>query len=131
MVTKNKNGFEFKLENIVIEIDEEASKKRSEETELKTLVANFSVDVVEIGPDKTLFPYELRGNIEYDEDGGAESEFDDGSQYRSYLTLVGGEIRDAELNAAVKDFFAEDCDFNSLIFDKMSDEDKEKVQAIQ
>lgn len=96
------NGFEFKLEDIVAEPDEERSRERTEETDIKTAVVEFHVNVAQIENEER-FNYELKGNIEYDADG-AEAEFDDGSQYRSYLTLLAGDILDAEFNGAIKDY---------------------------
>jgi hypothetical protein len=124
----SKNGFEFKLEDIEAELDEERSRERTEETDIKTAVVEFHVNVVQI-EDEERFNYELKGNIEYDADG-AEPEFDDGSQYRSYLTLLAGDILDAEFNRAIKDFFAEDCDFNNLIYDELDEETTTKIDEM-
>jgi hypothetical protein len=124
----SKNGFEFKLEDIVAELDEERSRERTEETDIKTAVVEFHVNVAQIENEER-FNYELKGNIEYDADG-AEAEFDDGSQYRSYLTLLAGDILDAEFNGAIKDYFAEDCDFNGLIYDELDEETTNKIDEM-
>lgn len=124
----NKNGYEFKLEGIVAELDEETSKERTEEVGRNIAVVSFNVTVVQIEEEER-FNYELKGNIEYDAEG-AEAEFDDGSQYRSYLTLLAGDILDAEFNGAIKDYFAEDCDFTNLIYDELDEETIKKIDEM-
>jgi len=126
----NKNGYDFEIKVETAEIDDEKSKERSNYNEYKTEVVSFYVTVTEITKDAR-YNYELIGNIEFDEDGERDIEFDDGSQYRSYLTLVFGDEQDREFNGAVKDFFAEDCDISSLVYDNLSNEDIVKIEKLQ
>lgn len=126
----NKNGYDFEIKVETAEIDEEKSKERSEELDYNVEVVYFYITVTEVSRDAR-YNYEIIGNIEYDEDGQADIEFDDGSQYRSYVTLVGGDVQDREFNAAVKDFFSEDCDVGSLVYDNLSDEDIAKIQKLE
>ena len=127
---QSKNGHKFEIRVETAEIDDEKSKERSNYNEYKTEVVSFYVTVTEITKQER-YNYELIGNIEYNEEGQNDIEFDDGSQYRSYVTLVGGDVQDREFNAAVKDFFSEDCDVGSLIYDNLSDEDIAKIEKLQ
>lgn len=127
---ESKNGHKFEIRVETAEIDDEKSKERSNYNEYKTEVVSFYVTVTEITKQER-YNYELIGNIEYNEEGQNDIEFDDGSQYRSYVTLVGGDVQDREFNAAVKDFFSEDCDIGSLIYDNLSDEDIAKIEKLQ
>lgn len=127
---ESKNGYEFEIRVETAEIDDEKSKERSNYNEYKTEVVSFYVTVTEVTEDAR-YNYELVGNIEYDEDGQDSIEFDDGSQYRSYVTLVGGDVQNREFNGAVKDFFSEDCDVGSLVYDNLSDEDIAKIEKLQ
>ncbi|KYC44368.1 MAG: hypothetical protein AMQ22_02311 [Candidatus Methanofastidiosum methylothiophilum] len=126
----NKNGYDFEIKVETAEIDQEKSEERSEELSYNVEIVHFYITVTEVTKDAR-YNYEIIGNIEYDEYGQDEIEFDDGSQYRSYVTLVGGDVQDREFNAAVKDFFSEDCDVGSLVYDNLSDEDIAKIEKLQ
>ena len=126
----NKNGYDFEIKVETAEIDQEKSEERSEELSYNVEIVHFYITVTEVTKDAR-YNYEIIGNIEYDEDGQDSIEFDDGSQYRSYVTLVGGDVQDREFNGAVKDFFSEDCDVGSLVYDNLSDEDIAKIEKLQ
>jgi hypothetical protein len=126
----NKNGYDFEIKVETAEIDQEKSEERSEELSYNVEIVHFYITVTEVTKDAR-YNYEIVGNIEYDEYGQDDIEFDDGSQYRSYVTLVGGDVQDREFNAAVKDFFSEDCDVGSLVYDNLSDEDIAKIEKLQ
>lgn len=101
-----KNGAKFEFEKINVNLDEEISKERTEDRNIKTGIIDFDITIIQVEENGDKFSYELKGNIEVDADT-SEPEFYDGVQYRPYVTLVSGDIVDREFNGIIKDFFNE------------------------
>jgi len=70
-------------------------------------ITNFS--------DKEDIEYEIMGNIEYSM-LEYKMTFNDGFYTSNEPTIMIGDIRDDKFNKTVKEFFIEDCDFETMIF---------------
>jgi hypothetical protein len=123
-----KNGYKFEIVIDELEVDREESKEYSYYNGYETAVVKFNIRVTEITKEER-FNYELVGYIEYSKDG-ADVSFYDGTNYVNNVTLVGGDEQDRSFNQAVKDFFAEDCEFEALVWDNLSDEQRDDVENL-
>jgi hypothetical protein len=108
---KNGYKFEIKVRDIQIVKEEEAT------------VIYFYIMIIEVGERK--YGYGIRGSIEESLNGHI-LEFDNGHHFTSELTLVNGDRLNPEFNNAIKAFFKENCDLESLIYRNLSNENRKK-----